>query len=93
MWGSPVEVETRRRVLLTYYAYAYEYLDLSLVSDEEFDRMSFEVDLSIDTTRPDLDSFFRTHFNPYTGMWIRNHPDLRRVHKRIHQVFKDKINA
>lgn len=81
-WGSAVEIETRRRILVAAWAYAYEVDGVSLVDDATWDREASLIDLSINTTRPDLDKWFRDHFDPSTGMWVRNHPDqdgLRRT--------------
>jgi len=68
--------QTRLRIRLAVYAYAYEFMDDPLISDGDFDTLCKQIDLSIDTRRPDLDSFFRKNFNPSTGMWIRTHPEL-----------------
>lgn len=78
-WGSQVETETRRRIRLSVWAYAYEYEAVSLVSDAIFDFEAMMVNLSVNTRRPDLDYWFRMNFKPYTGMWIRNHPELEKI--------------
>lgn len=74
-----VEEERRLRIRLSIFAYAYEFMDTSLISDSEFDKMCLEVDLSIDTGNKKLDDFFKKEFNPSTGMWIRNHPEQLRL--------------
>jgi len=73
-WGSPLEKERRNRVLISMYAYAYEFLSSSLVSDHEFDKLSYSVQKDIPTGREEEDKFFREEFEPATGMWIRKHP-------------------
>lgn len=78
-WGNPVEIETHRRVMLTVAAYAYEIASTQIMTDAEYDAMSRAVDLSINTTRPDLDAWWRQNFDPSTGMWIRQHPEIDRV--------------
>lgn len=78
-WGNPVEVERRRRIRLSLWAYAYELQNVSLVSDHVFDEAAKLVDPSVSTGRPTLDQFFRTEFHPDTGMWIRQHPELLKV--------------
>lgn len=85
MIKTPVEIERRRRIKLSIWAYAYEFHDHSIVPDAMFDVESYCVDLSIDTDRPDLDFWFRANFNPCTGQWIHNHPDL----VRIGQLYKE----
>lgn len=78
-WGSPVEVETQRRVHLTVAAYAYEIESVSLIDDRTFDAECLLVDLAVDTARPDLDRWWRENFDPSTGMWIHQHPELEKV--------------
>ena len=46
-WGSPVEVERKRRINLALWAYAYEVQDDPLVDDATFDREARLVDPSI----------------------------------------------
>ena len=76
--------ETRLRIRLAVCAWAYEMHDDPLVSDDEFDAMAQRVDLSATTARPDLDEWFRQHFNPDTGIWVRSHPEpeaLERIYR------------
>ncbi len=74
-----VSEEVLRRIKLSVWAYAYEFLNESIVSDETFDKEALNVDLSIDTGRPDLDEWFRKNFDPSTGLWIRQHPEIEHV--------------
>ena len=78
-WGTAKEIETRRRIRLAVWAYAYEYRADSIVPDYVFDFESNMVDLNIRTDRPDLDIFFVIHFNSYTGSWIHYHPELPKI--------------
>ena len=78
-WGSPKEIETRRRIRLALWAHAYEDRMHSIVSDAVFDRESYAVDLSIETDRLDLDYWFRAHFDPCTGSWIHKHPEYYKI--------------
>jgi hypothetical protein len=78
-WGTSVEREVHRRVRLTLAAYAYEYGAEQLMTDAEFDAVARDVDLAVDTGRPDLDAWWRANFSPDTGMWVRSHPELSRV--------------
>lgn len=85
-WGSVVEVERRRRILLSIAAYAYEVLNVSLMSDADFDAECLAVDLSIDTENAEMDAWFRKRFQPHTGMWIHKHPYLGRIHQITEQL-------
>jgi len=78
-WGSEVEVERRNRIRLTLAAYAYEYESNPIMSDAEFDELSKAIRPEIATGHKQHDKFFREKFEPDTGMWIRQHPFLRRV--------------
>lgn len=89
-WGSPSEQETRRRIKLCVWAYAYEIDGESLVADHVFDREALAVDLRLATSRPEMDDWFRKNFDPSTGMWIRNHPDLTGIEKLYRTTFKPK---
>lgn len=90
-WGSPVEIERRRRILLSVWAYAYEMMDVSLVDDHTFDAECLKVNLLIATGNKKLDKWWRSNFDPSTGMWVRNHPEqgrLRQIAERILEVRK-----
>jgi len=78
-WGSPEEIERRRRIRVSVWAYAYELLDRSLVSDETFDRECKLVDPSISTGHEVLDVFFREQFADYTGQWVHRHPEKHKL--------------
>jgi len=78
-WGTPKEIETRRRILLSVWAYAYEQMDHSIVTDAIYDVESYQVNLNIRTDRPDMDMFFVLNFQPHTGMWIGAHPELDKI--------------
>lgn len=76
-WGTPVEVERRRRIRLTLWAYAYEMMSAPLVSDERFDAEARKSDPDIKTGH--LDDWWKACFNPSTGIWIHMHPELAKV--------------
>lgn len=82
-WGTPKEVETRRRIIVSVWAYAYEVKNVSLVPDNVFDAECYMLaaNLRIDTDRLDLDYWFRGAFDPSTGMWIHKHPELDKIAK------------
>lgn len=85
-WGSVVEVERRRRILLSVAAYSYEVLNEPLMSDADFDAECLRVDLSVATGNAEMDSWFRKHFEPCTGMWVRLHPNLARLDQIAHEI-------
>jgi len=70
--------ETRKRIKLSVYAYAYEF-DQPIVDDGTFDALAYSIDVNIKTNRPELDKFFRKEFSPDTGMWIHKHPELDKL--------------
>lgn len=78
-WGTPEEVERRRRIRVAVWAYAYEKLDYSLVSDEQFDRECKLVDLTKSTGNAKMDKWFKANFADYTGQWVHKHPNPRRL--------------
>jgi len=79
VWGSLVEHETRGRIFISVWAYAYEILDRPLVDDFTFDKLAQRITPRIGTGHLILDEFFATHFSPMTGMWIHQHPELDKV--------------
>lgn len=82
--------QTRIRIKLSVAAYAYEYLSTEIMSDHEFDQLTLTVDLSISTSNAELDKYFRKYFNPSTGMWIRNHPNIQGLHNLYERYYKIK---
>lgn len=85
---TPKEIETRRRIKLSVWAYAYEFRAHSIVPDYIYDFESQCVDLRIDTDRPDLDYWFRANFQSDTGMWIRSHPEIDKVAALYERFYK-----
>lgn len=71
--------ERQRRVNIALWAYAYEVEFSPLVSDAVYDHAARQIDLSQATDRPDLDAWFREHFDPSTGMWVHRHPELDKL--------------
>lgn len=78
-WGSPVEVERRRRINVAAWAYAYEVDNNPIVDDDTFDREARLINPSIDTGHDILDAFFRAEFSPHTGMWVHRHPEKHKL--------------
>lgn len=85
---TKVEIETHRRIMVSIWAYAYEFENVSLVNDHHFDAECRKVNPAIQTTRPDLDEFFRTQFHPDTGIWIQSHPELEKVKNTYNRYYK-----
>lgn len=88
IWGTPVEIETRRRIRLAVWSYAYEFENVSLVSDGTFDVESYLVNLKQPTNRPGLDFWFQIHFQPATGLWVHHHPELDKIKNVYNRFYK-----
>ncbi len=82
-----MELERQRRICLSLWAYAYEFKNNSLVSDETFDIVAKQVDTSISTNKPELDAFFRQEFDAYTGQWIHKHPELHLIKQLYSRLY------
>lgn len=74
-----IETERRNRIRLSLAAYAYEFRDKPIMSDAEYDALALKIDPTVDTGDTELDEFFRTKFDSYTGSWIHHHPQLDKV--------------
>jgi len=72
-------IETFNRIRISLAAYTYEVMNVSIMSDVEYDKLAQLIRPSLDTGRPNLDIFFRTQFSPHTGQWIHNHPELDKI--------------
>ena len=87
-WGSPVEKERRLRIKLSVAAYAYEYKNESIMSDAEFDKLCLQINKTVDTGHKVCDNYFKQHFDPSTGQWIRKHPELDKIAKLYERYYK-----
>lgn len=79
-----IEGERRLRIRVSLFAYAYEVMNDPLVSDDEYDRLSLQINPETSTGNPLLDAFFANEFDACTGQWVWRHPDiagLARVYK------------
>ena len=74
-----INQEIKNRIRLSVAAYAYEYKDDSIMSDADFDELSKQIDVTVKTGNRKLDNFFKKHFQPDTGMWIRKHPERSKL--------------
>ena len=79
-------METKNRIRLSVYAYAYEFMNDSLVDDGKFDRLSQEINPNATTGNKIMDDFFAKEFVADSGMWIWNHPELLKV-KELYENF------
>lgn len=85
-WGTPEERERRNRIRVAVAAYAYEVIGDPVLSDGEYDALAQQIDPTRMTGHPVFDEFFLVEYSPFTGMWVRKHPDpqgLRRGYARI----------
>lgn len=91
-WGTPRELEIRRRIQISVAAYAYEIADDPVMGDDVFDWFAQRVCPRMGTCHMLLDEFFVAHFSPMTGMWIHHHPDLVGI-ERVFNRSGDNIRA
>ena len=85
---TDIENERRNRIRLSLFAYAYEYENESLISDAEYDKLSYQIRKDMTTGNKLMDKFFRDEFEPHTGQWIHNHPELSKL-KAMYFVMKN----
>ena len=87
-WVATPEAEQRRiRIRLALAAFAYEYRNTSIMSDADYDKLALEVDTSIATGNKQMDKFFKTKYNPDTGMWVRTHPKKQALSNLYQQLY------
>ena len=88
VYQTKQEIERRRRIRLSLWAYAYEMRGESLVSDKVFDEEARKVDLSVDTGNAKMDKWFKENFADYTGSWIGKHPELDKLAALYERLYK-----
>ena len=74
-----INQEIRNRIILSIAAYAYEFLGESIMTDHEYDELSLKINPNEKTGNDMMDEFFKTQFQPDTGMWIRSHPEIKKL--------------
>jgi hypothetical protein len=80
--------EIRNRIKLSIAAYAYEFLGDSIMTDHQYDELSLEINPNEKTGNEKMDNFFKTQFEPCTGMWIRKHPEIKRLDYLYKKYYK-----
>ena len=80
--------EIRNRIKLSIAAYAYEFLGESIMTDHEYDQLSLKINPNEKTGNDMMDKFFKTHFQPDTGMWIRVHPEINKLDYLYKKYYK-----
>lgn len=79
--------EIRNRIRLSVAAYAYEFENDPVMTDQEFDELALVINPNIETGNEILDEFFRTEFVSFSGIWVHSHPDKPGL-KRIYDMLK-----
>lgn len=87
-WGNEIELEIMRRINVSVWAYAYEVEDDPLVSDKKFDNECDKINDETDTGNKEMDKFFKNEFDPFTGLWIYKHPNLKGIKNIYEKHFK-----
>lgn len=82
--------ERKRRIRVSLWAYAYEVANISLVDDATYDRESRLIRPEVETGNAEMDAFFRTVFEPDTGLWIHEHPHKDRLKAILEGIVKRK---
>jgi hypothetical protein len=90
-----VELEVRRRIALAIAAYAYEFSDTPIMSDEEYDEISKLIDPNRETSygnrdNTDIDKYFSEYYTPYSGQWVHNHPAIEDIKYLYNTHYKGK---
>jgi len=83
-----INQEIRNRIKLSVAAYAYEFLGDSIMTDHQYDELSLEINPNEKTGNEKMDNFFKTQFEPCTGMWIRKHPEIKRLDYLYKKYYK-----
>ena len=85
-----VNQEIRNRIRLSVAAYAYEYKDDPIMSDDDFDKLAKKINPEEKTGNRKLDNFFKKEFATDTGMWIHKHPERNKLEQIYLNYFKKK---
>ena len=88
--------EIKNRIKLSVAAYAYEFLGDSIMTDHQYDELSLEINPNEKTGNEKMDNFFKTQFEPCTGMWIRKHPEIKRLdylYKKYYKTTRQSVDS
>ena len=83
-----INQEIRNRIKLSVAAYAYEFKGDSIMTDHEYDELSLKINPNEKTGNDVMDKFFKTQFQPDTGMWIRTHPEIKKLEYLYKKYYK-----
>lgn len=83
--------EIRSRIRLAVAAYAYEIAADPIMSDAEFDKLALSIRPRELTGAPLPDLFFLESFEPHTGSWIHDHPDLPGIARLYETHYKERL--
>ena len=83
-----INQEIRNRIKLSVAAYAYEFEGDSIMTDHEYDELSLKINPNEKTGNDVMDKFFKTQFQPDTGMWIRSHPEIKKLDYLYKKYYK-----
>ena len=83
-----INQEIRNRIKLSVAAYAYEFKGDSIMTDHEYDELSRKINPSEETGNDMMDKFFKTQFQPDTGMWVRCHPEVKKLDYLYKKYYK-----
>ena len=83
-----INQEIRNRIKLSVAAYAYEFVGDSIMSDHEYDELSRKINPNEETGNDMMDKFFQTQFQPDTGMWVRLHPEVKKLEYLYKKYYK-----
>ena len=84
-----INQEIRNRIKLSVAAYAYEFKGDSIMTDHEYDELSLKINPNEKTGNDMMDKFFKTQFQPDTGMWIRLHPEIKKLEYLYKKYYKN----
>ena len=84
-----INQEIRNRIKLSVAAYAYEFEGDSIMTDHEYDELSLKINPNEKTGNDMMDKFFKTQFQPDTGMWIRSHPEIKKLEYLYKKYYKN----
>ena len=83
-----INQEIRNRIKLSVAAYAYEFVGDSIMSDHEYDELSRKINRNEESGNDMMDKFFKTQFQPDTGMWVRWHPEVKKLDYLYKKYYK-----